>query len=266
MNLAIIYHAYKNNLDLEKSLRSVIEQSDGNFELFLCNDGGTKQVNEILKKIPFEKLKNLSYYSSNQNLGHSITYNNVVNVVQTKYVYYMGSNVILDVDFVKTINGLIEKYKEIDIFMFTNKNKGQNLTRRYTSISSDLQYYFSQSMKYNIFATKLLRDNHIILNNNKYTPLLFMYQVMSNFKTCVLINKKMTTFVKAQSYTYNLYDIFESNNILLSEYVNTRFYKNHKNLIEYLMIISVLRFFLIRIYESYGDGRELKIALNKTQT
>jgi glycosyltransferase involved in cell wall biosynthesis len=265
MNLAIIYHAYSNTLNLDKSLNSLLQQTDKNFELILCNDGATEQVTTILKKIPFTKLAKLFYWHSNQNVGHAITFNNVVTTTTAKYVYYMGSNITLNVDFVKSINSLIEQYKNADMFMFTANENTTISVKKFTSINSDLKFFISQSMKRSILSTSLLRENHIELEKNRYMPLLFMYQIFSKLNSCILIDKKLASFTKVQSYSYNLYDIFEANKILFDRYQKTTFFKKNQTIIKNLIILSIFRFFLVRVYESYGNSSTTKIALDRAK-
>jgi glycosyltransferase involved in cell wall biosynthesis len=75
MNLTIVYHIWKNTAYLEESLKSILHQTDLDFELILIDDGATKKVKSIIKRFSFNKLTHFQYISYSQNLGHSASYN-----------------------------------------------------------------------------------------------------------------------------------------------------------------------------------------------
>jgi hypothetical protein len=89
----------------------------------------------------------------------------------------------------------------------------------------------------------------------------FLYKVMTSFKEWILINDEIVTYLSNNSFTYNLYDIFQMNDLLFKNYSRTPFWKDNKDLIEFLMILYVTRIFLSRIFLSHNDKQIRKGAM-----
>jgi glycosyltransferase involved in cell wall biosynthesis len=181
MKLAIVYHAYKNSAHLKKSLDSILLQTDQNFEFIFINDGAAPGVTKIIKEIDFSKFKKLTYFKYSQNFGHATCFNQIIATTNADYVMFVGANFIPDQAFVKTLNDIFEHNPDVDVLSFnTIKNDRQYLS--FDKLNSKMNLLIDQSMKDKIFSVKLLRKHQILFNEHAYFPLLFIYQVMSQFK------------------------------------------------------------------------------------
>jgi glycosyltransferase involved in cell wall biosynthesis len=183
MKLSLIYHSYKNTNNLKKSLDSIKNQVDKNFEFILISDGITKEVSNILNKyniLSFCKSVKFIFFSENQ--GHSFSFNEALRQCKNDYVYYFGSNVVLDKNFTKSINSVIKDNQGVDVISITHVVDKKPLISKFHSLKGDLKFNITPSLRDKIFSRKLLDENNILLNEHGYFPLEFLYKVMTSFK------------------------------------------------------------------------------------
>jgi glycosyltransferase involved in cell wall biosynthesis len=163
MKISLIYHVYRNANTLEESLNSIVNQDDKNFELILINDGGVEKVNNILKQYNFSSIcKSFKYMLYSQNQGHAISFNETLKHCDSDYVYYLGSNIVLKSNFVKTINNIIESKPNADVISFTHVvKKSKSVVNEFNSLDSDLQYKVTPSLRDKVFSLSFLKQKNI---------------------------------------------------------------------------------------------------------
>jgi hypothetical protein len=98
-----------------------------------------------------------------------------------------------------------------------------------------------------------LKKHNIVLNEQIYAPLIFIYQTLISFKKWIIVDSHHAEYERNKSYTYNFYDIFEQNDDLISEYSKTKFWNTNLDLIEYLITVYVIYVFVIRIFHTYSQ-------------
>ncbi len=254
MKLSFIYHVNSNWETLEKSINSIFNQTNKNFELiFVYDDPNNNVVNEVLK-FKFDKIKNFKFISTNQKIGHSWSFNSGLELAQGDYVYYLGSNVTIDKDFVKNILNLIEKNKGCD-FIILNNRENKISTKTFNKVGLDLFSVLTPSIKNKIYNIKFLRKNKIHFELFKYYPLTHLLKCVDCMKQAVWYNNpNLVTFADNKKFSYNLYNIFEQSTYLIENKDNFNFLKNNKdnnNYFEYMIIYSILYSFLYKIHQSY---------------
>lgn len=263
MRLSLFYHVYKNTNNLEKSLNSIANQTDKDFEFILINDGCSSVVLNILKKYDFSSMcKTFKYIFISENHGHSFSFNEALRYSNAEYVYYFGGNISLMPNFIKKINSILDTENNLDVISFAHVPTNEKKITKFISLNSDLKYNIAPSLRDKIFSRSFLNRNSITLNENGYFPLEFLYKVMMNFDQWVLIKEKIIDYSYNSNFTYNLYDIFQMNNLLIKNYSNTSFWKKNIELIQFLMILYVTRIFLSRIFLVYEDRNTRKGAIN----
>jgi hypothetical protein len=99
-----------------------------------------------------------------------------------------------------------------------------------------------------------LKKNNIKMNENGYFSIEFLYQVLLKFKTWIIINQQLIQYSHNTFFTYNLYDIFQANDLLIRHHSNTIFWKKNRSFLEFLIIIYITRIFLPRIFFLYKDN------------
>jgi glycosyltransferase involved in cell wall biosynthesis len=181
MKLTIVYHVYRNSLTLKKSLSILANQSDKNFELILIDDAATSNVSRIISEFDFSKFTKFTYIKHSQNLGHSISFNQVNNILNSSHVIYVGSNFVPHKNFVKVVNDVIAHHPTVDVISFKNV-KNDCSCEVFTKLDNKMRLNLDSSMKDKIFSLNLLNKNQIQLSENMYAPLIFIYKALINFK------------------------------------------------------------------------------------
>lgn len=250
MKISIVYHVYKNATNLEKSLFSVINQTNKNFELIIVDDNGTEEIKAIISKYDFSAINKMKYINFNQNLGHSFSFNVGLKEASCDYVFYMGSNINLENNFIEVLNKTIEDYNNPDVISFSNEKIGDNVFESFEKFNKDFFQIVNQNFKNKIFSTSFLRENDIHLADYKYLPLVFLVKVFEKFKKWVSIDKNIASFVYSMSFTYNLYDFLEQAEYLLENETESSFWKTNKDQMEYIIIRSLIFVFLMRIFKT----------------
>jgi hypothetical protein len=92
-----------------------------------------------------------------------------------------------------------------------------------------------------------------------------MYKTLNAYKKWAIFDGVIAEFYQIKSYTYNLYDIFEQNDYLISNYKNTKFWKSNEDFIEFCMIIYIINIFIPRIFNTYTDKSIRKQAIYKSK-
>jgi glycosyltransferase involved in cell wall biosynthesis len=181
MKLAIVYHVYKNSSSLKASLENIFNQTDQNFELILINDAASSTVTKILKEFNFSKLQKFTYFKYSQNLGHAVSFNQAITHTDSDYVIFVGSNFVPNKNFVKLVNNTLKKSPNTDVISF-NAVKNDNSCQIFDKINNKMKLMLDKSMKDKIFSVNLLRKQKILLNEQSYAPLTFIYQVLISFR------------------------------------------------------------------------------------
>jgi glycosyltransferase involved in cell wall biosynthesis len=86
MTISLIYYINKKSSSLVKSLNSIINQKNKDFQLIIFNDGNDAQVEEIIKSINFNKIPHFSYFASSKIVGRGYASNFARSLQKSDYV------------------------------------------------------------------------------------------------------------------------------------------------------------------------------------
>lgn len=259
MNISLIYHINSNYETLKQSLKSIFDQTCQDFEFVLIDDNSTEQVKNCINSFSFNKLKKFTYVNSNQKLGHSFSFNVGLDNAKGKYVYYLGSNVTLEKDFIKKMNLVIEKSESPDFIVLTNSGKEKNSIKTYKTVNKNLFKILKPSIKDKVFKTSFLKKNKIYFENFQYYPILYLYKCLNVMESVVCVDDHLVDFSPNRKYTYNLYDTFEQSDYLMAHKSEFNFLKTkeNKDLYEFMIIYSIIYTFLYKIDHTYWSKTNL---------
>ncbi len=259
MNISLIYHINSNYETLKQSLKSIFDQSSHDFEFILIDDNSTDQVKSCVNEFNFSKLKNFTYINSNQKLGHSFSFNVGLDNTKSKYVYYLGSNVILEKDFIKKMNSVIKEADSPDFIVLTNSKKQKDIVKTYKCVNKNLFKVLKPSIKDKIFNVNFLKKNKIYFENFQYYPIIYLYKCLNVMKNIISVDAHLVNFSTNRKYTYNLYDTFEQSDYLINHKSDFNFLKTkeNKDLYDFMIIYSIIYTFLYKIDYTYWSKTNL---------
>lgn len=257
MSISLIYHVNSNIKTLKKSLSSIFEQSSKDFELVFIDDNATPEVESIIEEFNVFKLKNSVYVNTNQKFGHSFSFNLGLDNAHGEFVYYLGSNIILNKDFIKNINKVINKNKDADMIVLSMQSNKSNDVIVYDKVDKEFAKKFKPTIRDKVFNTEFLKKNNIKFDTFQYYPLVHLYKCLDKLHKSIFIPEKLIDFFQNKNYTYNLYDTFEQANILMNNKDEYSFLKNNKEnqeIYEFMIIYSILYTFLRKIDAMYSSN------------
>lgn len=267
MKITLIYHLYQNTKNLKESLDSILNQTNKDFEILFIDDFLDEKVKEIVNKYNFSQIKSVKYVRFNQNLGHSYSYNFGTKITNNPYVFFIGSNTILNKEFIDKIENIIEKNPNVDVVSFqSNKpaipmDNNINSINVYKEINNQFVYESSPRTKDKVLSTKFLKENNIEYKNFKYYPLVFYIQLLNNFKCWYDTKEILVEFKNPMKYAYNLYDVLYQ----ISNVIHSKIYEESdekfKSIIEYLIIRASLVEFLRKVFISQKNISSQNMAI-----
>lgn len=145
-NITIVFPFYNVEKYVKRSLLSVLNQDDKNFDLIIINDGSTDKSEEIV--LDLIKNKNNIKYISQKNKGISKTRNIGIENTKTEYIYFIDSDDFIEKKLISILNKSLLKNSDIDIVIF-----GFNVIKKNQKIKKNPQKteIYSQSEMRKIF-------------------------------------------------------------------------------------------------------------------
>lgn len=97
---------------LRDAIESILNQTYGDFELIILNDGSTNNCEDVIKSYSDERIK---YYKNEANLGLSKTRNNLHELANCEFIAYMDSDDISDKTRLEKQINFLEKNPDVNI-------------------------------------------------------------------------------------------------------------------------------------------------------
>lgn len=105
---SIIIPLYNKSAYIEKAVQSVLNQSNGQLELIIVNDGSTDNSLEVVKQYSDPRIRIINQ----KNKGVSAARNRGVKVSKYKYIAFLDADDWWDPDYLQEMNELINEYPE----------------------------------------------------------------------------------------------------------------------------------------------------------
>ena len=271
MKLSIIYHIYSDVKTLEKSLKSLFNQTNKNFELILIDDYATNEAKEILEKFDISD-KKITLIRLFENYGRSFCYNLGLEKAKGDYVYFAESKNIFEADFVETISSKINAKNKYDYISFKIPSIANNspFKEDMEVNETNLKVWVancSLTIRNKIIRKKFLEDNKIAFVNYKNLYPIYLFEVTSSSKKSYYIHKDLLKLenknYKSELFSYNLYDILESAFLLSYKINDSKIDDEMKDCYTLWLSKLCLRDFLSKMFQSYENEKVLTIAITK---
>ncbi|WP_027120158.1 glycosyltransferase family 2 protein [[Mycoplasma] testudinis] len=271
--ISIIYHLYNTVKNLKNSLDSIINLAQSkDVELIVIDDYASDKVREIINEKDFIDGKNIRYISTSQNMGHSYSYNLGTQIARGEYVYFAGSEYLLDKKFVSVISKTVDEYEKPDIIIFQEtlhryfENKSDiDLTKSHVfdQLSSDIILQSEGIIFNKIYRKDFLLKNKIQLVESHFYTGLFVLETLAKFKKYVYIPETLITLVKNFKPSFNLYDLlFQIEEFYDLSKRHNLTNKSYSQVLEFWAIKIGLYDFINFIIYSDLKQKEQEIALN----
>ncbi len=251
MKLSIIYYTSTYTESMKKSLKSLTLLDDKDIEIIFIDSKADRNVKQLLSTLNFTNAKIKKCYTF-ENLGHSYGYNLGLDQCTSKYVIFTGSKNIFSESWKRNVLDAIDKSKNTDMFI---------LSENILSISNkniDDIILKEMSLKHYIFRKKILIDNEIKFENYHHYHNLFIFNCLLKAKKIDSIKLDCMCEIKLDKYTYNLYDILISSELLYNKLNSlSNIDSGFKEKMLASITSSILYEFLYKIYNSSKGNLEV---------
>ncbi|MGL5591247.1 MAG: glycosyltransferase family 2 protein [Mycoplasmoidaceae bacterium] len=247
MKLSIVYNICNFSNNLDKSLESIQNIKDKNFEIIFVLNLSNKSVEKILPLLNFPK-ERVSFVFLDQNLGHSYAYNIGLKLAKGDYIYFAGSKNMFKQDFMEKLNEKTSK-ETYDFIVLNDGDQKKFSNEEYIkNRNTDVM-----NIKRKIFNRKFLMKNDIWFTNYKNFNQLYLFYVNENAKKIGYIEKSTCDFVYSDKVNYNLYDILTCSEILFKIINESEFDKDKKEYYRMIITVSILYEFIYKVFKNYSD-------------
>lgn len=113
--ISLCVPTYNRGLFIADTIRSVLNQTESDFELIILNDASPDSTEEIVKQFKDERIR---YYKNETNLGVPENYNRVFSLARGELVCLLEDHDLLDPKYLEKLLPLFDKYSNI-VFAFT---------------------------------------------------------------------------------------------------------------------------------------------------
>lgn len=142
MKYSVVIPLYNKAHYIEKTLRSVLAQTYGDFEVIVVDDGSTDDSLAVARQVESEKIRILTQ----KNQGVSVARNAGIYNAQGEYIAFLDADDFWRTDYLETIDTLVETYPQSDIFVTAyevNMGNGKvNYSTRLTPETGCLDSYW----------------------------------------------------------------------------------------------------------------------------
>ena len=113
MKFSVVIPLYNKRNYVEKTIRSVLNQTYQNFEIIVVDDGSTDGSADVVRAINSDKVRLLSQ----KNQGTAVARNTGIYAAEGEFISLLDADDYWTEEYLQTINTLTEKYPQSDIFV-----------------------------------------------------------------------------------------------------------------------------------------------------
>lgn len=258
-NLTLIFYISKRNVMLKTALEAIKKQKDKNFNLIFVLAGVSSIDKEIFSKFDFSAISDVQHIILSESLGDSYAFNYCLPRLKTKFAYCFDSNVILHDNFVSTINSFIAKHSDADVISVYGV-PNIYIKKEYVQVKTMADDFCIRPLMF--FDNKILNVEYIKKNNItqpafKHYPVYFYILLFKAKPKWYSIGKQICSGSVKKTYQFNTMDLYEQCNEIV-KLLDEKPFNEHKDEIEYMVIIALLRNFLYTFFE-INKGRFLTL-------
>lgn len=113
MKFSVVIPLYNKEHYIEKTLKSVLNQTFQDFEVIVVNDGSTDHSLDTVQTVKSDKVQIISQ----ENAGVAVARNTGIEHANAEYIAFLDADDEWHPEYLQTINALIDKFPASDIFV-----------------------------------------------------------------------------------------------------------------------------------------------------
>lgn len=202
---------------LNRSIKSILNQTFKNFEVILINDGSIDKSLSICEEY-YKKDKRIKIINQ-VNQGVSTSRNIGIEISKGKFIMFIDPDDELEEDAIEYLYNLINRYNA-DIACYRMKTYKNNILKSNINIDENIKVYcndeiireqvnkatFLHSSCNKLYSRKVINNIRFNINIKYAEDSLFNFKVLSNSSTVVASNLQKYNYYINQSSTVNNFD------------------------------------------------------------
>lgn len=133
MKFSVVIPLYNKEHYIEKTIKSVLNQTFQDFEIIVVNDGSTDHSLNVAQSVRSDKV----HIVSKENAGVAVARNTGIEHARAEYIAFLDADDEWCPEYLKTINTLIEKFPASDMFVTSYRIVMGNEKYHYSAHLSD---------------------------------------------------------------------------------------------------------------------------------
>jgi len=276
--VSVIVPVYNVEKYIDKCLSSLVNQSLTDIEIIVVNDGTQDNSQKIIDKYK-KKYPKLIKSIIKENGGQGSARNLGLTLARGEYISYVDSDDYIELDMLLKMYNKA-KESDSDIVVCNNSLVTENYEFICNEIyKSNLEIFtakenpnilFDKTAVWNkIYKTSFLKELNIEFRSKKwYEDLDFSIIVLLNAKKISIVNDPLYCYVQRKGSTMNNsninrnLEIIEAFNCILDYSKYNKLYDKYEDEIEYLAILHVYLYTIVRILRSKANKKEKNNVIN----
>ncbi|MGJ1509306.1 glycosyltransferase family 2 protein [Sphingobacterium siyangense] len=214
---SVVIPLYNKEISINKTLKSVLNQTFKNFEIVLVNDGSTDGSLEAAKSIEDSRIRIIEQ----QNGGVSSARNRGIKEARYEWILFLDADDFWTIDHLETIREMQNLYPQDYVFCTSFVRNNQKSPTVDSSEITVIKDYFTEAIKYHFFWTSVTCINKIVFEKVGYFQKI--YSRGEDLDLWMRIGRSGFTFIKSKKIT-GIYNVDTENKITQSKFnYNTSF-------------------------------------------
>ncbi|NML56924.1 glycosyltransferase family 2 protein [Chryseobacterium cheonjiense] len=148
---SVIIPLYNKENSIGNTVQSVLNQSFADFEIVIVNDGSTDNSLEVVQQINDSRIRIID----KSNGGVSSARNYGIKNAEKEWIAFLDGDDLWEIDHLKTISELIEKYPEDKVFCTSFIRSNQKFPANQNYSIKVIANYFDEAINYHFFWTSI---------------------------------------------------------------------------------------------------------------
>ena len=272
IKVSIIVPIYNTEKYLRKCLNSLVNQTLEEIEIIVINDGSPDNSQEIIDEYVGKYPAKIKSYRTN-NCGVGAARNLALQHANGKYIAFVDSDDYVDLNmYEKMYNEAEEKKSDIVICSIMIENGGKSYPNEISNIFSDAKIntmMFGNTSVCNKLYRKSIIEGLLFNSQIWYEDVDYGIKAILNAERISLVNEPLYHYLVRQGSIMNNdnieknLDILSAFDDLLKYLKNNKEFNKYQEEIEYLAIIHILIYAVVRVIKSEANYNKKKKIIKK---
>ncbi|MFA5784677.1 MAG: glycosyltransferase family 2 protein, partial [Phycisphaerae bacterium] len=157
--VSVIIATYNRPVEIREAIESVLAQTLKDYELIIVNDGGSGELETIVKSYGSDKIR---YIALEKNIGHYAATNLAIEMSRGKYIAYLDDDDVYYPEHLEKLAEVLDNSPQKLVYSNTNAVEGKTVDGRF--VEERKFYYWDQEYNRDKLAEKTFITNTTLMH------------------------------------------------------------------------------------------------------